>query len=56
MRDRCLVGPVLVEPLANDRMVIELARHDKLPVDVLKARSVPDAQIVLAYCGDAMLT
>ena len=33
----------------------ELDRHDnKLLVDALKARGVPDNQIVLAYRGDAV--
>ena len=37
----------------ND-LVIELDRHDKLLVDALKARGVPESQIVLAYRGHAI--
>ena len=54
VRDKRLVGTVLVARLANDQIVIELDRHDKLLVDALKARDVPEAQIVLAYRGDAI--
>ncbi len=54
VRDKRLVGTVLVARLTNDRVVIELDRHDKLLVDALKARGVPEAQVVLAYRGDAI--
>ena len=53
VRYKRLVGTVLVVRLANDRVVIELDRHDKFLVDVLKARGVLESQIVLAYRGDA---
>lgn len=49
-----LVGTVLVVQLIDDRVVIELDRHDKSLADALKARGVPDAQIVLAYRGDTV--
>jgi len=52
VRDRRLVGTVLVARLAGDQVVIELDRHDKLLVDALQARGVPESQIVLAYRGD----
>ncbi len=55
VRDKCLVGTVLVARLANDQVVIELDRHDKLLVDALKARGVPESQIILAYREDAIL-
>ncbi len=54
VRDKRLVGTVLVARLTNDRVVIELDRHDKLLVEALKARGVPEAQIILAYRGDAI--
>lgn len=54
VRDKRLVGTVLVVRLVNDRIVIELDRHDKMLVDALIARGVPEAQIILAYRGDAV--
>ena len=54
VRDKRLVGTVLVARLAGDQVVIELDRHDKLQVDALLARGVPESQIVLAYRGDAI--
>ena len=54
VRDKRLIGTVLVARLANDQVIIELDRHDKLLVDALKARGVPESQIVLAYRGDAI--
>ena len=54
VREKRLVGTVLVARLAGDQVVIELDRHDKLLVDALKARGVPESQIVLAYRGDAL--
>ena len=55
VRDKSLVGTVLVARLTDDRVVIELDRHDKLLVEALKARGVPETQIVLAYREDAIL-
>lgn len=54
VRDKRLVGTVLVARLTDDRVVIELDRHDKLLVEALKARGVPETQIVLAYHEDAI--
>lgn len=54
VRDKRLVGTALVARLTGDRVVIALDRHDKLLVDALLARGVPEAQIVLAYRGDAI--
>ena len=54
VRDKRLVSTVLVAHLVGDRVVIELDRHDKSLVDALKARGVPEAQIILAYLGDAV--
>ena len=54
VRDKRLVGTVLVARLAGDQVVIELDRHDKLLVDALQARGVPESQIVLAYRRDAI--
>lgn len=54
VRGKRLVGTVLVARLVNDRIVIELDQHDKMLVDALKARGVPETQIVLAYRGDTI--
>ena len=54
VRDKRLIGTVLVARLVNDQVIIELDRHDKLLVDALTARGVPESQIVLAYRGDAI--
>ena len=54
VRGKRLVGTVLVARLVDDCVVIELDRHDKLLADALKARGVPEDQIVLAYRGDAI--
>jgi len=54
VRDKRLVGTVLVARLAGDQVVIELDRHDKLLVDALLARGVPQSQIILASRGDAI--
>ena len=54
VRDKRLVGTVLVARLTGDQVVIELDRYDKLLVDALQARGVPESQIVLAYRGDAI--
>ena len=54
VRDKRLVGTVLIARLAGDQVVVELDRHDKLLVDALLARGVPESQIILAYHGDAL--
>lgn len=54
VRDKRLVGTVLVARLAGNQIVIELDRHDKLLVDALQARGVPESQVILAYRGDAL--
>lgn len=46
IRGREIVGTVLVARLVEDRVVIDLDRHDKLLIDALKARGVPADQIV----------
>lgn len=54
VREKRLVGTVMVARLSGDQVVIELDRHDKLLVDALQARGVPESQIILAYRGDAL--
>ena len=54
VQDKRLVGTVLVARLACDQVVTELDRHDKLLVDALRARGVPDSRIILAYRRDAL--
>lgn len=52
VRDKRLVGTVLVARLVGNQVVIEVDQHDKMLVDALKSRGVPEKQIVLAYRGD----
>lgn len=54
VRGKRLVGTVLVARLVNDQIVIELDQHDKMLADALKARGVPESQIVLAYRDDTI--
>ncbi len=54
VRGKRLVGTVLVARLVNDRIIIELDQHDKMLVDALKARGVPESQLILAYRGDTI--
>lgn len=49
IRGKRVVGAVLVAQLKDEQVVIELDLHDKLLVDALIARGVPEAQITLAY-------
>lgn len=52
IRDKRLVGTVLIARLVSNKVVIELDKHDKTLVEALLARDVPESQIVLAYRGD----
>ena len=54
VRGKRLVGTVLVARLVGQQIVIEVDRHDKLLVDALIARGVPESQIILAYQGEAL--
>lgn len=54
IRGKRVVGAVLVARLQDDHVVIELDLHDKMLVDALKARGVPETQITLAYQDDAL--
>ena len=54
VRGKRLVGTVLVARLTSNCVVIELDRHDKSLADALKARGVPEAQIIWACRGDAI--
>jgi len=49
VRGKRIIGTVLVARLQDDKIIIELDHNNKLLVDALKARGVPDNQIVLAY-------
>lgn len=49
VRGKRIIGTVLVARLQDDKIIIELDHNNKLLVDALKARDVPDNQIVLAY-------
>lgn len=52
VRGKRLIGTVLVARLTEDQIVIEIDQHDKTLADALRARGVPESQIVLAYRGD----
>ena len=54
VRDKRLVGTVLVARLVGNQVIIEVDQHDKMLVDALKARGVPETQVVLAYRGDPL--
>ncbi len=49
-----VVSAVLVARLMNEQIVIDLDLHDKLLLDALKARGVPETQIKLAYRDDLL--
>jgi hypothetical protein len=49
-----VVSAVLVARLVEIQVIIDLDLHDKLLVDALKARGVPEAQITLAYQNDLL--
>jgi hypothetical protein len=54
IRGKRVIGAVLIARLEENHVVIELDLHDKLLVDALKARGVPEAQITLAYQDEMM--
>lgn len=54
IRDKRIVGTVLIARLVKNQVIIELDHHDKTLADALKARGVPESQIVLAYRGDSV--
>lgn len=49
VRGQQLVGTVLVARLVENRIFIELDRNDKPLIDALRARSIPEHQIVQNY-------
>lgn len=51
VRGRRLVSTVLIARLSGNQVVIELDHNSKELVDALKARGVPEEQIILAYRG-----
>lgn len=55
IRGRRVVAAVLVAHMTDDQIVIDQDLHDKMLVDALKARGVPESQIVLAYLKDIQL-
>lgn len=54
IRNKRVVSAVLVARLVDTQIIIDLDLHDKLLVDALKARGVPEAQIMLAYQNDLL--
>ena len=49
VRGKRIIGTVLVARILDETIVIELDHNNKLLVDALKARGVPESQLVLAY-------
>ena len=49
-----VVSAVLVARLVDTQIIIDLDLHDKVLVDALKARGVPESQITLAYQNDLL--
>ncbi|MCI0711415.1 MAG: XisI protein [Chloroflexi bacterium] len=56
VKDKRLVSTVLIARLVDNRVVIELDYNNKELVDALKARGVPEDQIILAYRGEPVPT
>ena len=54
IRDKRIVSTVLVARIVGQQIIIEVDRHDKELVDALRARDIPQDQLVLAYRGDAV--
>jgi hypothetical protein len=54
IQNKRVVGTVLVARVVDTQIIIDLDLHDKLLVDALKARGVPEAQITLAYQNDLL--
>lgn len=54
IREKRIVGTVLIVRLVNNQVVIELDQHDKTLADALIARGVPESHIIFAYRGDAV--
>jgi len=49
IRGNRIIGTVLVARVQEDKIIIELDHNNKLLVDALTSRNVPEEQIVLAY-------
>lgn len=54
IRGKRLVSAVLIIRLLDNQIVIEFDHNNKELVDVLKARGIPEDQIILAYRGDSV--
>ncbi|NDJ77408.1 MAG: hypothetical protein GYB65_14240 [Chloroflexi bacterium] len=48
VRGKRIIGTVLVARLRDEQIIIELDHNNKPLIDVLRARGIPDAQLVLA--------
>lgn len=49
VREKRIIGTVLVARLDKDKIIIELDHNNKPLADALMARGVPEAQMILAY-------
>jgi len=49
VRGQRIIGTVLVARIQDEKIIIELDRNNKMLVDALLARNVPEGQIVRAY-------
>lgn len=56
VRDKRIIGTVLVARLHKNKIIIELDANNKPLVDALTARSVPNEQIVRAYQNTTIST
>lgn len=54
VRGKRIIGTVLVARLHDNKVIIELDHNNKPLVDALRARGVPEAQLVLAYRDNAI--
>jgi len=54
VREKAVAGTVLLARLVGEQIVIDIDNHDKMLVDALTARGIPNDQIVLAYRGDPL--
>lgn len=55
VRGKRIIGTVLVARMHDNKIIIELDHNNKLLVDALKGRGIPEDQIVLAYLDKSVV-
>ncbi|MEQ8674937.1 MAG: element excision factor XisI family protein [Aggregatilineales bacterium] len=55
VRGKRIIGTVLVARVQDDKIIIELDHNNKLLVDALKGRGIPEEQVVLAYLDTSVV-